>query len=84
MLFDGSRSYLHSEIQHLASKKYENYALVLIATNRVARLSIPIAHNIDLINTFVTKCYLMVSKAIFIVKSNTGLKKSMKITLKYS
>ena len=65
-------------------KKYENYALVLITSNRVGRLSIPIAHYIDLINTFVTGCYLMVSEAIFIVKSNIRLQKSMKITLKYS
>ena len=65
-------------------KKYENYTLVLITSNRVARLSIPIAHYIDLINIFVTRCYLKVSEAIFIVKSNILLQKSMKITLKYS
>ena len=65
-------------------KKYENYTLVLITSNRVARLSIPIAHYIDLIKTFVTRCYLMVSEAIFIVKSNTRLHKSIKITPKYS
>ena len=65
-------------------KKYENYTLVHITTNRAARLSIPIAHYIDLINTFITKCHLMVSEAIFIVKSNIRLQKSMKITLKYS
>ena len=65
-------------------KKDENYTLVLITSDRVARLSILIAHFIDLINTFVTRCYLMVSEAIFIVKSNTRLQKSMKITLKHS
>ena len=58
-------------------KKYENYTLVLIISIRVARLSIPIAHYIDLINTFVTRCYLMVSEAIFIVNSNIRLQKSM-------
>ena len=34
-------------------KKYETYTLVLITSNRIARLSIPIAHYIDLINTLV-------------------------------
>ena len=65
-------------------KKDENYTLVLITFDRVARLSILIAHFIYLINTFVMRCYLMVSKAIFIVKSNIRLQKSMNITLKYS
>ena len=65
-------------------KKYEKYTLVLLTSDRVAILSILIAHFIDLFNTFVTKCYLMVSEAIFIVKSNTRLHKSIKITLKYS
>ena len=55
-------------------KKDENYTLVLITSDRVARLSILIAHFIDLINTFVTRCYLMVSETIFIVKSNTSQK----------
>ena len=64
--------------------KYENYILVLITSDRVARLSILIAHFIDLINTFVMRCYLMVFEAIFIVKSNIRLQKSMKITFKYS
>ena len=64
-------------------KKDENYTLVLKTSDRVARLSILIAHFIDLINTFVTRCYLMVSEAIFIKKSNTQLYKSMKITLQY-
>ena len=50
-------------------KKDENYTLVLITSDRVARLSILIAHFIDLINTFVMRCYLMVSEAIFIKKS---------------
>ena len=36
-------------------KKYENYTLVLITSNMVARLSIQIAHYVDLINTFVTR-----------------------------
>ena len=49
-------------------KTDENYTLVLITSDRVARLSIIIAHFIDLINTFVTRCYLMVSEAIFIKK----------------
>ena len=57
---NGFRSHFHSAIQHPASKKkYENYTLVLITSDRVARLSILIAHFIDLINTFVTKCYLV-------------------------
>ena len=38
------------------SKKYKNYTLVLITSDRVARLSILIAHYIDLINTFITRC----------------------------
>ena len=63
--------------------RYENYTLVLITSDRAARLSIQIAHYIDLINTCVTKCYLMVSEAIFIVKFNTRLQKRMKIKLKY-
>ena len=84
MLLDGSGNHFHSEIQHPASKKYGNYTLVLITSDRVTILSIIIAHYIDLINTFATRCYLMVSEAIFIVKSNTQLQKSMKITLKYS
>ena len=84
MLINGSGSHFHSEIQHPAfKKKYENYTLVLITSDRVARLSILIAHYIDLINTFVTRYYLMVSEAIFIVKSNIRLLKSIKITLKY-
>ena len=58
-------------------KKVENYTLVLIISNRVARLSILIAYFIDLINTFVTRCYLLVTEAIFIVKSNIRLQKSM-------
>ena len=65
-------------------KKGENYTLVLITSDRVARLSILIAHFIDLINTFVTRCYLMVFEAIFIKKHNTQLYKSMTITLKNS
>ena len=65
-------------------KKDENYTLVLTISDRVAILSILTAHFIDLINTFVTRCYLMVSKAIFIVKSYIRLQKSMKIILKYS
>ena len=43
-------------------KKDENYTLMLITSDRVARLSILIAHFIDLINTFVTRCYLIVPK----------------------
>ena len=54
-------------------KKRENYTLVPVTSNRVARLSIPIAHYIDLINTFVTRCYLMVSKTIFIIQFNSCL-----------
>ena len=65
-------------------KKDENYTLVLITSDRAARLSILIAHFIDLMNTFVTRYCLMVSKAIFIKKSNTQVYKSMKITLKHS
>ena len=65
-------------------KKDENYTSVLITSNRVARLSISIAHYMNLINTFVTRYCLMISEVIFIVKSNTRLHKSMKITLKYS
>ena len=65
-------------------KKYENYTFILITSDRVARFSILIAHYIHLTKTFVTRCYLMVSEAIFIVKSNIRLQKSMKITLKYS
>ena len=64
-------------------KKYENYALVLITSYRVARLSITVAHLIDMINTFVTRCCLMVPENIFIVKFNMRFQKSMKITLKY-
>ena len=41
-------------------KKYENYTLVLITSNRIARLSIPITHYIDLISTFVRRCYFMI------------------------
>ena len=55
--------------------KYENEILVLETCDRVARLSIITAHQIGLINTFVTKCYLMVSEAIFIVQFNTRLPK---------
>ena len=47
-------------------KKDENYTLVLITSDRVARLSILIAHFIDLINTFEKRCYLIVFEAIFI------------------
>ena len=68
----------------MLSKKYENYTLVLITSDRVARLSIPIAHFINLMNTYITRYFLMVSEAIFMKKSNTQLYKSMKITLKYS
>ena len=56
-------------------KKDENNTLVLINYVRANRLSLLIAHFIDLIKTFVTRCYLMVSEAIFIVKSNAQLKK---------
>ena len=84
MLINGSEPVFIVKFNTRLSKKYENYTLVLIISDRVARLSILIAHYIDLINTFVTKCYLMVSEAIFIVKFNTRLQKSMKITLKYS
>ena len=55
--------------------KYENEIQVLETCERVERLSIFIAHQTGLINTFVTKCYLMVSEAIFIVKFNTRLPK---------
>ena len=71
MLFDGSRCYLLREIQ----KKYENEIQVLETCDRVARLSIFLAHQTVLINTFVTKCYLMVSEAICIVQFNTRLPK---------
>ena len=64
-------------------KKNENYTLVLITSDRVARLPILIAHFIDLINTFVTRCYLIVSEAIFIVKFNTRLEKNMEISIEY-
>ena len=52
-------------------KKDENYTLVLITSDRVARLSILIAHLIDMFNTFVTMCYFMVPEGIFIAKFNT-------------
>ena len=67
----------------LPKKKDENYTLVLTTSVRVTRLSILIAHYIHLINTFVRRCYFMVSEPIFIVKSNIRLGKSIKITLKY-
>ena len=41
-------------------QKYENEIEVLETCDRVARLSIFIAHQTGLINTFVTNCYLMV------------------------
>ena len=63
-------------------KKYDNYTSVLITSDRVARLSILIAHQIGLINTFVARYYLMVPEAIFIVKFNTQLQKSIRIPLK--
>ena len=44
MLFDGSGSHFHSEVQDPASKKFENYTQVLIFSDRVARLLIIIAH----------------------------------------
>ena len=66
-------------------KKDENYTLVLITSDRVASLSILIAHFIDLINTVLTRCCLMVSVVNFIKKkSNTQDYKSMKITLRHS
>ena len=46
---------------------------VLISSNRVARLLILIAHKICLINTFVTRCFLMVPDAIFSKKFSTRL-----------
>ena len=46
---------------------------VLISSDRVARLLILIAHQIGLINTFVTRCFLMVPEAVFIEKFNTRL-----------
>ena len=73
MLFDGPGNHFHSEIQHPApQKKYENYTLVLITSNRFARLSIQISHYIDLINNFVTRCFLMVPDIIFILKKPTS------------
>ena len=56
-------------------KKDGNYTLVLITSDRVARLSILITHFIDLINTFVTRCYFMVSEAIFIKNPIPGFTK---------
>ena len=56
-------------------KKDENYTLVLITSDRVARLLTLIAHFIDLINIFVTRCCLIVSEAIFIKKSIPGFAK---------
>ena len=44
-------------------KKNKNYTLVLITSDRVARLSRLIAHFIVFINTFVMRCCLMVSEA---------------------
>ena len=61
-------------------KKDENFTIVLLTSDRVARLSILTVHYIDLIDTFITRCYLMVSEAIFIVEFNTRLQKGMKIT----
>ena len=55
--------------------KYENEILILETCDSVARLSIFKAHQIGLSNTFVTKCYLMVSEAICIVQFNTRLPK---------
>ena len=55
----------------------KNCTYVLITSDRVAILSILIGHQIGQINTFVTRCYLMVPKAIFIVKFNTRLLKSI-------
>ena len=43
--------------------KYGNKILVLETCDRDARLSIFIAYQTGLINTFVTKCYLMASEA---------------------
>ena len=68
MLFDESQCYLLREIQ----KRYENEIKVIETCERVARLSIFIAHQTGLINTFVAKGYLMVSEAIFIVKCMYG------------
>ena len=64
-------------------KKYENHTIILITPDRVARLSIFIGHQIGLIKTFVTRCYLMVLGTRSIVKFNTRFQKSMNITLKY-
>ena len=61
--------------------KYEKETKVLETCDRVSRLSISIAHQTGLSNTFVTNCYLMDSEAIFIVQFNTRFKKNMKITL---
>ena len=58
-------------------KNYENSYIVLISSDMVARLSILIAHYIDLINTFLTRCYLMVFEDIFMVKFNTRLQNSI-------
>ena len=65
-------------------KVYTNLTQALITSDRVARFLTIIDYQIDLISTFVTRCYLVISKAIFIVKSNTRLQESMKIKLKYS
>ena len=62
---------------------YENYTQMLITPDRVTRLSILIAHYIGLISTFVTRNFLIVPEAIFIVKFNIRLQKSMKMALKY-
>ena len=57
--------------------KYENETQVHETCDRVAKLSISIAHQTGPSNTFVTNCYLMVSEAIFIVKFNTRLPKKV-------
>ena len=46
---------------------------MLVTSDRVARFFISIAYKTGLINTFVTRCYLMVPEAIFIEKFNTRL-----------
>ena len=84
VLFYGSGRHFQSEMQHPAYKRIENFLLVLINSDKVARLSILMSHLKGLFNIFVTRWYLMVSGAIFTVKFNTRTQISMKISLKCS
>ena len=56
---------------------YENETSLLETCDMVARLSILIAHQTGLMNTFVTNSYLMVFEAISIVKFKTRLSKKV-------